>query len=354
MDIAFITIHDLTQAGVILYVSDSIELVLGYSASDVEGQSAFDYFHPSERPHRHAAHRRAVSLDKAAVLCYCQLLSRDGVWIPCECVFTVVYDVLVASTSVYRHTVKSDDRARQATFIGRAFSHSSTESELRAQMLSNLPPTIEEDSNMLHELRAALILNRMSQSLPILYATHSVAEIVGLTPDEITGWNLWDCMDATSLESAQLSLERAKENDSLSYLRFAWRDPRSQKDPSTLATQLPGSHSGAQESTPTRFDVIDLEAFVSCTSDGLVMVLRRARPISTTHQAASVGTSLGLFASSWGAPTPILPPPIPRENLRPVLSTFMTASSSPAETTENDGHDNRRSSDEENDVLSSI
>ncbi|KAK9355708.1 hypothetical protein V1523DRAFT_404416 [Lipomyces doorenjongii] len=354
MDIAFITIHDLTQAGVILYVSDSIELVLGYSASDVEGQSAFDYFHPSERPHRHAAHGRAVSLDKAAVLCYCQLLRRDGVWIPCECVFTVVYDVLVASTSVYRHTVKSDDRARQATFIGRAFSHSSTESELRAQMLSNLPPTFEEDSNMLHELRAALILNRMSQSLPILYATHSVAEIVGLTPDEITGWNLWDCMDATSLESAQLSLERAKENDSLSYLRFAWRDPRSQKDPSTLATQLPGSHPGAQESTLTRFDVIDLEAFVSCTSDGLVMVLRRARPISTTHQAALVGTSLGLFASSWGAPTPILPPPIPRENLRPVLSTFMTASSSPAETTENDGHDSRRSSDEENDDLSSI
>ncbi|KAK9390676.1 hypothetical protein V1515DRAFT_39501 [Lipomyces mesembrius] len=354
MDISFITIHDLTQAAVILYASDLIELVLGYTASEVEGQSAFGYFHPTELPHRHAAHGRAVSLDKAAVLCYCQLLSRDGVWIPCECVFTVVYDVLVASTSVHKHTVKSDGRARQATFIGRAFSHSSTESELRAQMLSTLPPTFEEDSNMLHELRAALILNRMSQSLPILYATHSVAEIVGLTPDEITGWNLWHCMDATSLESAQLSLERAKENDSLSYLRFAWRDPHSQKDPSTLATQLPGSHPGARESTPTRFDVIDLEAFVSCTSDGLVMVLRRARPISTTHHAAPVGTSFGVFASSWGAPTPILPPPVPRENLRPVLSTSMTASSSAAETTENDGRDSRLSSDEENDVLSSI
>ncbi|KAK9329920.1 hypothetical protein V1520DRAFT_378480 [Lipomyces starkeyi] len=353
MDIAFITIHDLTEAGVILYASDSIELVLGYTASEVEGRSAFDYFHPSELPDQRTAHGRAVSLDKAAVLCYCQLLSRYGAWIPCECVFTVVYDILVASTTVYRHTVKSDDRARLATFIGRAFSHSSTESELRAQVMGSLPPQFKVHSNTLHELRAALILNRMSQSLPILYATHSVAEIVGLTPDEITGWNLWDCMDGTSLESAQLSLERAKENDSLSYLRFAWRDPRSQNDPSTLATQLPRSHPDPRESTPTRFNIIDLEAFVSCTSDGLVMVLRGARPTSTTHQAAPVGTSRSVFASSWGAPTPILPPPVPQENLRPVLSTFMTASSSSAETTEN-SHDIRGASDEENDVLSSI
>ena len=57
---------------------------------------------------------------------------------------------------------------------------------------------------------------------------------------------------------------------------------------------------------------IELEAVVSCTSDGLVVVLRSARPIllpqtSHTSQHASQPTyANGLFASPWGA-TPIMP-----------------------------------------------
>ncbi|KAJ8103050.1 hypothetical protein POJ06DRAFT_246409 [Lipomyces tetrasporus] len=353
MDITFITIHDLTKAGIVLFASDSIELVLGYTASEVEGRSVFDYFHPDELPFAREAHGRGVSLDKAAVIAYCRLLSKDGAWIPCECVFTVVYDVLVAATTVYRHTVKGDVRARLAPFIRRAFSYSSIESERRAQMMNHLTPKFEDDSNIPHEPRAALILNRMSQSLPILYSTHAINDIVGLAPDEITGWNLWDCMDASSLESAQLSLERAKENDSISYLRFAWRDPRSQVGPSTLPTQL-RSQLGARESTPTRFDIVEVEAVVSCTSDGLVMVLRRARPISTPEQAALVGTSHGVFASPWGAPVPILPLPVPTENISRQPSPFMVASPSTAETTEYVDQENQPSSDGDSDIFGSI
>ena len=57
---------------------------------------------------------------------------------------------------------------------------------------------------------------------------------------------------------------------------------------------------------------IELEAVVSCTSDGLVVVLRSARPIPvprTVHpsQRTSQPTyANGLFASPWGA-TPIMP-----------------------------------------------
>ena len=47
-------------------------------------------------------HGRSIELDKAAVLNYCQIKNRHGRWVGCECVFTIVHDVLVASTSVYR------------------------------------------------------------------------------------------------------------------------------------------------------------------------------------------------------------------------------------------------------------
>ncbi|MCJ1284511.1 hypothetical protein MMC26_003844 [Xylographa opegraphella] len=56
---------------------------------------------------------------------------------------------------------------------------------------------------------------------------------------------------------------------------------------------------------------IELEAVVSCTSDGLVVILRAARPLLShsmrpSHQAAEPVYANGLFASPW-AEQPILP-----------------------------------------------
>ena len=54
---------------------------------------------------------------------------------------------------------------------------------------------------------------------------------------------------------------------------------------------------------------IELEAVVSCTSDGLVVCLRRARPMipHPTHRPARPTYENGLFAAPW-APEPVLPP----------------------------------------------
>ena len=62
-------------------------------------RASFADFHTS---FAQSIHDRSIQLDKAAVLNYCQIKNRDGRWVGCECVFTIVYDVLVASTSVYR------------------------------------------------------------------------------------------------------------------------------------------------------------------------------------------------------------------------------------------------------------
>ena len=52
-------------------------------------------------------------------------------------------------------------------------------------------------------------------------------------------------------------------------------------------------------------DPIELEAVISCTSDGLVVCLRRARPIIPTRNQGPYEN--GLFAAPW-ATNPILPP----------------------------------------------
>lgn len=61
--------------------------------------------------------------------------------------------------------------------------------------------------------------------------------------------------------------------------------------------------------TPSEDGRIEVEAVVSCTSDGLVVILRRARPIESPPNFASPSPvyTNGLFASPWAA-TPVMPP----------------------------------------------
>jgi PAS domain S-box-containing protein len=100
-------ITDLSLDARLLYASDSITDVLGYEPAEVVGKSCYEYFHPDEIPFARSTHERGVKLDKAAVLAYCKIRSKEGQWIGCECAFTVVHDVLVACTSIYRRSPAS-------------------------------------------------------------------------------------------------------------------------------------------------------------------------------------------------------------------------------------------------------
>lgn len=51
---------------------------------------------------------RGVELDKAAVIHYARIMNGHGQWVTCECVFTVVYDVMVACTSIYRGDARNE------------------------------------------------------------------------------------------------------------------------------------------------------------------------------------------------------------------------------------------------------
>lgn len=99
---------DLTPDANILFASDSILDILGYHPDEVKGKSCFEYFHPDEVPFARSIHSRGVLMDKAAVLHYARILSSKGEYVNCECCFTVVHTVLVASISIYSRGDKSE------------------------------------------------------------------------------------------------------------------------------------------------------------------------------------------------------------------------------------------------------
>ncbi|AEO67029.1 uncharacterized protein THITE_2115749 [Thermothielavioides terrestris NRRL 8126] len=386
-DQTFITIHNLTPDANILFASDSILDILGYQPDEVRGKSAFDYFHPDEVPFARSIHSRGVLLDKAAVLHYARILSRTGQWVSCECCFTVVHNVLVASTSIYFKGARSERRARDAPQVRRIFSTSPRDP--RYHMLEHLSPKFEMPP-MEREPRAALILNRFTRNLTIMYATDAVIQILGLRPAELLERPFYECIQPNCLEEAERCLESAKANESIAYLRFWYKDPRidlsdaeneeeedeaddledeaEERSCSPDGSELDvkdvkvgddgmdiseepaargvdggrgggGSESGGassalrasipRERRPQAPRTFELEAVVSCTSDGLVVVLRRARPPILDPQPpvlpAPFNFENGLFAAPWGLQPiePYFPPELLYTFRPPFLPQYM-------------------------------
>ena len=138
----------------------------------------------------------------------------------------------------------------------------------------------------IHEPRAAMFVNRFTRTATIMYATNGVSEILGMHPNALISQSFYYCIQEECLRDAIRCLEGAKANDSIAYLRFWFRNP------------LPN----AQTERP-----IELEAVVSCTSDGLVVILRRARapiPTATPSITAAPAQTSGIFAAPW-APSPV-------------------------------------------------
>ena len=274
-------------------------------------------------------------------------------------------------------------------------------------MLSYISQKFSKSTKSLtHEPRAALFLNRFSRTLTIVYATNGMADVLGLSANELIGKSFYYCIQENCLHEAVKCLESAKANDSIAYLRFWFRDPR-QDDRMDHDEHMSDAHSSGDEDETggvhlselmdhdssenavvsessnsmrssverdqTRFvnnasldpnsrtssgdsaDIrgpgnddlfdqpiggqsrtssistpddsgasnvswsrglfqIELEAVVSCTSDGLVVILRRAKPFASHMSQSSTSTSEvagnpyanGFFASPW-ASDPILP-----------------------------------------------
>jgi hypothetical protein len=96
-------------------------------------------------------------------------------------------------------------------------------------MLEHLSPKFKA-SPMEREPRAALILNRFTRTLTVMFATEAVAAILGVPADKVLHKSFYECIRESSLEDACKCLESAKANDSIAYLRFWSRDPRRLED----------------------------------------------------------------------------------------------------------------------------
>lgn len=384
---------DLTPEARLLYCSESIIDVLGYTPDEVVNRSCWEFFHPDEVPYAKHIHERGVAMDKAALLAYCRVKDKSGQWMSCECCFTIVYDVVVVCTSIYKSTEPSQsmlatkseqfvvltwiERARDAPIIRRIFA--SSPKDPRYHMVTHLSHKFQHPYNdSPNEPRAALFLNRFTRTLTIMYATTGLQDVLGISAEALQGRSFYYCIAENCLQDAIKCLENAKANDSIAYLRFWFRDPSiddadqsmpdSDEDTTTNLPSVgvtsrvrPNSDSAASDSssssstalrsdnenevrdngldpdsrtssgesisrsdtheaifgTARRYESmssatspvpirrrsrepLELEAVISCASDGLVVCLRQARPsIPSANDSRVPMYQNGFFAAPW-------------------------------------------------------
>ncbi|KAG5301686.1 hypothetical protein I7I48_01783 [Histoplasma ohiense] len=345
MEIAFITILDLTPAARVKYTSASVQDILGYTNNEVVGMSLWDFVHPLEFSFAKQIHTQSIRHDIAAGLSYFQIKHKLGHWVGVECVFNVVYDVLVASTSIYQRGLRSQKRATDAPAVRRLF-WSPSQFDPRYSMLSYISSKFSQVPQILpHEPRAALFLNRFTRSSNIMYATSGVARVLGLRPADLVGRSFYYCIEECNLHEAVRCIEGVKSNDTISYLRFWFRNPLLGENSADDHAEDGSEHKVQEEEQGDDNDVemrdetcvdsrsilnncnimdnntnfsrslgdiqttttnnnlqrprIEIEAVISCSSDGLVVVLRHARPVIPRPLENISYYSAFLPASPW-------------------------------------------------------
>ena len=98
-----------------------------------------------------------------------------------------------------------------------------------------------------HEPRAALFLNRFTRTLPIMYATDGLADLLGISAAELSGRSFYFCIQENCLRDAVKCLESAKANDSIAYIRFWYRDPRENDEQDRDEPMMDGVSSGDED-----------------------------------------------------------------------------------------------------------
>lgn len=94
-------------------------------------------------------------------------------------------------------------------------------------------------------------------------------------------------------------------------------------DPDTVFDRPDSNRRESSQTPPEDLEpeALEIEAVVSCSSDGLVVILRKARPLVPQGLGATESPyyANGLFASPW-APEPVMPPTMEQSTVAPFAS----------------------------------
>lgn len=261
---SWISIYDNSQDARLVYVSESITDFTGWEPEQVIGVGGYDFFHPTDHAALRKVHVSNIVNEKMSSMVSYRFKCRSGNYIPVETIVHYCYDVLITCNFMYDpHSTDHKMRANTVDQVYACLPDGSLQLSGawndRAHMLENtlnLNPSDFQHGGFSKEKRFALIMNRYSEALNIVYASQLSRDLVSLDISNSIGLSFFDFVPEKDIETLHTQIDLAKEHDMIVRIRFDW---------------VTDFKRGLSE---------PLEAITSCTDDGLVMVLRSASKIT--------------------------------------------------------------------------
>ncbi|KAI7864746.1 hypothetical protein BDF14DRAFT_1143205 [Spinellus fusiger] len=265
MESNYIAIFDNTMEAAYLYVSDSVTDVLGYSPHELIGKGVYHFIHSDEIHGVHVIHRANVMNERMSVMISYRFLHRDGHYVELDTVVHYCMDSIISTNylrgqDTVHHKMRAssvDDWYNVKSDGTLHLGHPRKDKDIHLrESLTVGNKWIKNRILHSQEPRFSMILNRFTDMLDIVFISHFAKDIVSINTDDAVGKPLYMFVNKNDAKYVQAQMTLARTNDKVVRLIFDWL-----VDYDTQHT-------------------ITVEAVVSCTNDGLVMVVRQAAQLT--------------------------------------------------------------------------
>ncbi|KAI8061959.1 hypothetical protein BDF21DRAFT_428872 [Thamnidium elegans] len=256
MDVNCIIIYDNTAQASVVFASESVYDILGYTPEELIGHPGYHFTHPDEHEALALIHTTNVDEQRMSSLTTYRSRHKNGTYVQTDVIIHYCYDSLVST----HFKVSSQDCLRRRMRINSAdfayfIQHDGTiqlndpqEKMTHLRAFKDLWGKDKKVKRKTQEPRFCLILNRYTAKCTIVFATKMCESLVELNQFNCIGKSLYDFVSPQDYENVSKQIELSKSNDLISKIRFHWVTEENK--------------------------LIQIESVVSCTYDGLVMVSR--------------------------------------------------------------------------------
>lgn len=271
MEINYITIYDVSANANFLFISESIKDALGYCPEELLGQPGYSLTHPEEREALSLIHSNNVKEERMSSVVSYRAKHKNGHYILVDVVTHFCYNVLICtnfaliSTDSTKHKTRASSADESYTIqpdgsIRLTGKWSNSPGNIKRLLSEEYPWNVHANLTIMQEPRFCLFLNRYSIQSNIVFASEMCEHMVGMSQIYSIGDSLYDYIALKDIENVKRQIEITKSKGLISRLRFKW----SQKNENNEV-------------------LIPIEAVISCTFDGLVLVARLMSPLKTIH-----------------------------------------------------------------------
>ncbi|ORX98632.1 hypothetical protein K493DRAFT_5613 [Basidiobolus meristosporus CBS 931.73] len=241
-----ITIYDVSDEAVILYSSESVVDVTGYTQEELRGKTGYCLIDPEIVCAMQAAGTRVREEDNMATVMYTSIKHKTEGLIPIESVSGRCFDIIVA---VITRADKGQPRLRacyatsQHTYTRKNGGIMATQdiTPKYATSIIKTPPSPEP--------AACMILNRFTRHLTIEFATKNCEFLLGIDARKCNGLSFLSYIDPDDLLFVTEQFENVKVSNAVAQLQFSFLSPQ------------------YRQSLPVR-------AAIFCANDGIILNIR--------------------------------------------------------------------------------